>query len=394
MVTYSCYPGDARPRRTIDALLGQGMEVDLVCLMDGANPSVEKRGRLRVTRLGIEHKRAGKLTYAWQYSAFILQSSCILAARSLRRKYDLVYINNMPDILVISALVPKGLGAKVILDLHDPMPELMMTIYSLPSEHRSVRIITALEKWSLARAHRVLTVNLACKHLFGSRSCSPDKVGVVMNAPDDSIFHFHPPAEIQETSRANDAPFVIMYHGSLVERNGLDLAVEALRQLRPLIKNAELRIYGRKTPYLDRILEDVRNSGLEDAARYLGPRSLEDLVVEIEKCDVGVIPNHNNPFTQINTPTRIFEYLSVGKVVIAPNTRGILEYFNSDSLFFFETGNAADLARQIYKAFAYPEQARNTAIRGQEVFQAHTWKQEKRSLLEYVDELVGVTQLG
>ena len=32
----------------------------------------------------------------------------------------------MPDFLVFSALIPKLLGAKVVLDLHDPMPELMI----------------------------------------------------------------------------------------------------------------------------------------------------------------------------------------------------------------------------------------------------------------------------
>ena len=49
----------------------------------------------------------------------------------LRHRYDLIYIHNMPDILVFSALVPKAFGAKVILDQHDPMPELMMTIFNL-----------------------------------------------------------------------------------------------------------------------------------------------------------------------------------------------------------------------------------------------------------------------
>ena len=40
--------------------------------------------------------------------------------------------------------------------------------------------------------------------------------------------------------RAVDAskPFVIMYHGSLVERHGLDLAVIALGKIRESIPNA------------------------------------------------------------------------------------------------------------------------------------------------------------
>ena len=73
-------------------------------------------------------------------------------ARS-RRRYDLVYVHNMPDILVLSSLVPKALGAKVILDQHDPMPELMMTIFDLNETSRSVRLLRWLEKWSIARAN-------------------------------------------------------------------------------------------------------------------------------------------------------------------------------------------------------------------------------------------------
>jgi hypothetical protein len=34
-------------------------------------------------------------------------------------------------------------------------------------------------------------------------------------------------------------------------------------------------------------------------------------------CDLGVIPEHHNAFTEINTPTGIFEYLALGKPVIA-----------------------------------------------------------------------------
>ena len=74
----------------------------------------------------------------------------------------------MPDILVVSALVPKLLGAKVILDQHDPMPELMTTIFNLDKHSFGVRLIKRLEKWSIARANLVITVNIACKRIFAS----------------------------------------------------------------------------------------------------------------------------------------------------------------------------------------------------------------------------------
>lgn len=387
MVMFSTYPWDPRPRRAIDALVKEGMTVDLICLADQNLPKRETRDGVRVTRVAIRHERGGKLSYAYNYSVFILVSAAILAWRSLRHRYDLIYVHNMPDILVASALIPKLLGSKVILDQHDPMPELATTIFGLSEQSVSVRIIKWLEKWSLARANLVITVNIACKRIFGARSCPSEKIGVVMNAPDGEIFPFRTPSSYASAKTRKDR-FVIMYHGSLVERNGVDLAVEALSLIREEIPSAELRIYGRRTQFLDRVMEQVSSKGLQSHVRYLGPRSLEQLVKEIEDCDIGVIPNQSNPFTDINTPTRIFEYLALGKPVIAPRTPGIQDYFSSESLMFFESGNALDLAQQIKSAFAHQDESREIAERGQQVYLAHTWAHEKQTLVKHVSELL------
>jgi glycosyltransferase involved in cell wall biosynthesis len=304
--------------------------------------------------------------------------------RSLKRRYDLIYVHNMPDILVLSSLIPKALGAKVILDQHDPMPELMMTIFNLDQTSSSVRLLSWLEKWSIARVDLVITVNIACRQIFGSRSCPPEKIGVVMNAPDGEIFPFRAARSGASTNQDPTRRFVVMYHGSLVERNGLDLAVDALARVRAAVPTAELRIYGRNTAFLEHVMDRAHQKGLSDCVHYLGPRSLEELVHEIEACDVGVIPNHRNAFTDINTPTRIFEYLALGKPVIAPRTPGILDYFPEDSLLLVESGNSSDIARQIeYVALNYQEAIR-VAERGQQIYLKHTWQQERRTLVELV----------
>ena len=128
--------------------------------------------------------------------------------------------------------------------------------------------------------------------------------------------------------RKPDKPFVMMYHESLVERNRVNLAVEALAMVRDSVSNAELHIYGRETPFLERVMEQVRQKNLSDRVRYLGRKTLEQLVGEIQKCDVGVIPNQSNAFTDINTPTRIFEYLALGKPVIATYWSGNVDFMD------------------------------------------------------------------
>ena len=195
MVTFSAYPFDPRPRRAIDALVGAGATVDLICLGDEKAPRREVRNGIDVLRVPLKHPRRGKLEYALRYGLFILASGSVFALRSLRRRYDLVYVHNMPDILVLSALVPKALGAKVVLDLHDPMPELMKTIFNVSDENQSVQWMKRLEKWSIARADLVVTVNIACQRIFSSRSCRAEKIAVVMNAPDGQIFPFREAAD-------------------------------------------------------------------------------------------------------------------------------------------------------------------------------------------------------
>src|SRR5665213_3923841 len=98
----------------------------------------------------------------------------------------------------------------------------------------------------------------------------------------------------------------------------------------------------------------VRQNGLDGVVRHLGQKVQSEITEAIQNCDVGIIPNRLNAFTEINTPTRIFEYLSLGKPVIAPQARGITDYFGPQDLIFFELGNTDDLAKKIEFARTRP----------------------------------------
>jgi glycosyltransferase involved in cell wall biosynthesis len=389
IVLFSYYPSDPRPRRAAEALADAGMTVELICLKE--NQEDRKSDRLNgveVRRVPISRRRGGILGYLYQYLAFLLVSSSIIVSRSLfRRRYDLVYVHNMPDFLVLSGLIPRLFGAKVILDLHDPMPELMQTIFSLPPTATSVRFLRWVERWSLGLADSVITVNRACAKIFAARSCPAEKITVIMNSPDETIFTPRS-RSVSRKPESDSSPFVVMYHGSLVERNGLGLAVDAFAKVRQSIPSAELHVYGARNAFLEVVMETVRELGLDDCVHYMGQRPLEQIVEAIETCDVGVIPNKRSIFTELNTPTRIFEYLALGKPVIAPRASGITDYFGEDSLIFFELGDADDLARRIEYVYRNPAEVSEITRRAGKIHQAHTWKAEKLVLVELVTQLV------
>jgi glycosyltransferase involved in cell wall biosynthesis len=388
-VMYSSYPADPRPRRAAEALTNEKVDLEVICLKESHEEKQhEVFNGVRITRLPLKRRRGGKFSYLFQYGLFILLAGAILAGRTFRRRYDLVHVHNMPDILVFSALIPKLFGAKVILDLHDPMPELMRTIFGLRENSFPVELLKQLEKLSIRFADAVITTNEAFRKLFLSRGCPPEKIIVVMNSPDEKIFRFRESSSAAPMERDPAKPFVIMYHGSLVERHGLDLAVSAIGLIKTSIPNVELRIYGRSTPFLERVMDSVHKSGLADVVRYLGPMELEQIPTAIRECELGIIPNRRSTFTELNMPTRIFEYLSQGKSAIAPRTPGICDYFGPKELVLFELGDVDDLAKKIVNAFAHPVEMAKMVSRGQEVYLAHEWRGERSRLIALVNRLL------
>jgi glycosyltransferase involved in cell wall biosynthesis len=370
VLLYSRYPSDPRPRRAAEALFQEGMEIDLFCLAGSiTEPHRENVNGVNVTRIPIKHRRDSKLLYFWQYGRFFASSFCFLLTKSLRHRIDLVHIHNMPDFLVFAAIVPKLKGAKIILDLHDPMPELMESIYNLRRGDWKVGLLRILERWSISFCDLAITPNIAFKNLFTSRSCRSDKIEIVMNSPQEDVF--------DPGRYPSQAPqprlFKIMHHGSIVHRHGVDILVRAIAKLTETIPGINLDIYGNATPFLDEVMELARNLGVSKAVIYHGAKSQVEIAQAILACDLGVVPNRRSPFIEINFPTRLFEYISLGKPVIAPDTTGIRDYFDEKQIIYFEADNVEKLSEKILWVYRNRSEARKLLEAGAQVYDRHRW---------------------
>ncbi len=392
VLLYSHHPSDPRPRRAVEALAEAGMEVDIICLREGdEEPTREKTGGVSVLRLPLRKRRGSKTAYLTLYSQFILYSFALLAWRGWRRKYDLVHVHNMPDVLVFAALSPKLRGARVLLDLHDPMPELMMSIYGLESDHRFVRLLRRLEHWSIGFADLAITPNITFRNLFVSRSCPPGKMQIVMNSPQQQIFDpdrtdLPVGPDLREGHPA--AEFRLMHHGSIVHRHGVDRLVEALAKVRGKLPGVRLDIYGSPTPFLEIVLETGRRLGVADCIHFHGPKSQAEIAEAIRACHLGVVPNRRSAFTDINLPTRLFEYLAMRRPVVAPSTQGIRDYFGPGEMLMFDRDDIDDLAEKILWVAAHPGETGEIVERGIEIYRKHLWEEEKTRFLGYVASLL------
>ncbi|MBV9998640.1 MAG: glycosyltransferase family 4 protein [Verrucomicrobia bacterium] len=391
VIVFSYYPSDPRVMRSARAMCRAGMDVDLLCLQHvSGEPRRERIDGVEVFRVALKKRRAGKLAYAFQYLAFLARSFLWLSRRQLTRRYDVVHVHNMPDFLVFCAGVAKALGTRVMLDLHDPTPEVFMSVYGLARDHWLVRLLRFVEKLSIRFADAVLTPNITFRNLFVARSCPPDKIEIVMNSPLEEVFPLREPADKVPSVRNTRAEFVVMYHGTIVERHGLHTAVDAIAQLKGHIPGLRFHIYGEETAYLrEQVLPLVARRGLQDRVHYFGQQDQKTVAQAVAGCDLGVVPNLRTVFTEINLPTRIFEYLALGKPVIVPETQGIRDYFNADNVLFFEAGKVESLAARIQWAFEHPEEVQTITRKGQEIYGRHLWHREESRLLNLVLKLAG-----
>jgi len=390
VVAFSHYPWDPRIRRETEALAEAGMTMDLFCLAEtDAEPRDEFVGAANVHRLRLRHTRGGTLRYFFEYGVFFAWCFWRLSLAGLRRRHALVHVHNVPDVLVFTSLVPWLRGAHVVLDLHDPMPELLRTIFRLGPRHPFVRLLLLAERASIAFAHLVLTPNLRFRVLFEERCRHAGKVKVVMNSPADDLFHLDEHAGAAPRPPRAGATFRLMYHGLIAERHGLDVLLRAVKIVSRSVPQVRLDIYGARNPYLEVIEAKIAELQLGDRVRYHGKKSLAEIAAIIPTVDLGIVPNRRTPFTELNMPTRIFEYLALRKPVVTLNTAGVRDYFRPDEIFYFEADDPLALARVIQRVHDQPDLTAAVVERGYRIYEQHRWASEKERFLSHVAQLVG-----
>ena len=389
MVVFSRYPADTRVRREAEALVQSGMSVDVICIKNPEELSYEEFNRVCVHRINISHKRTGLLQYGWEYGYFIVAAALKLSSLFIKKRFDLVHVHNMPEILVFSALLPKMAGAKIVLDLHDPMPELYATKFGRSFMHPAIRVLKRLEKISIGFADLVLTPNISFRNLFMSRGCPQSKIHIVMNSPVESIYEEkNIDARFLEPVAAKS--FRVMYNGYITEHNGLDVAIKAVALLKDRIPNIILNVYGEGN-FTDYCLEFAKDQGLNDSFKFHGLVSPEVITAAIHTSHVGVVPNRANPFTSLNFPTRIFEFLIQEKPVIAPKTQGIKDYFDEDTIHFFDPGNPESLAEKLMEIHSDPQRASQVVEKGIKVYKRFRWASQRENLVNLVRDLAAVS---
>jgi glycosyltransferase involved in cell wall biosynthesis len=371
MVVHAYYPiGETRVEREARALIDRGYEVDVICLRDSGEPRLTTVDGVQVHRLPVwRDKSRGLLAQLLEYLAFFVLAFICLSRLHLRRRYDVVQVHNLPDFLVFVALVPKLTGARVILDLHDLMPEFYAELFRRSLDSLPVRLIRWQERLSCRFADHVITVTKLWRQTLIERRQPADKVTVVMNVADDRIFH----RDVTIDAARDDGRFRLIYHGVMGQRHGLDLALRAISLVRRTAPDIHLTLHG-GGEYRGTLVSLTKELDLQDHVQFSTHFvSTADLAKWLKRMDLGIVPYRNGLFTGGILPTKLMEYAALGIPAIAARTPAIAAYFDEMMVQFFTPGDVEDLARCILDLYSDRKRLAQLAQGAKKFNQRYNW---------------------
>ena len=369
VVSHSFLDNDPRVRRAVDAFLDEGWFVDGLFL-----DSARRSGALRTWRVPIRRRRGGPFRYAFEYGTFFLIISMWLIRLLAGRRPDVVYVNSPPDAFSLAAWPAKALSIPIVLDIHDPMPELLASKGGSSLFHR---VLLAQERWGSSFADALVTVHEPLRELLQSR-LGDIPMTVVMNVPDVDTLPSLPPRPGSRT---------IVYTGTVALRYGLAELVEAVAVLRAEIPGLQLRVIGdgEDLGFLTQLVEDL---GVADIVEFRGRRPWEE--VSAAQADAWLRVNVPRPddLGELSFSNKIVEWVTMGLPVIASRTPTLLRYFPEGSLYYVSGGSTDDLA----KAIRSIDRDRST---GEHVAAARDalgligWPVQRAALVDLVSGLIG-----
>jgi glycosyltransferase involved in cell wall biosynthesis len=380
MIAYTFYPVDARVKRAAEALTESGHQVDVFSVACTEMKANSDGGPSRSYVLPVKKKQTGLGRYAFEYGAFFLWAFVLVSLLHISRRYDVVYVHNMPNFLVFAGLIPKIGGAKIVLDVHDPAAELLAVIRGRELPPWVKHLANAEERISISFADAVITVNESMRLRLNAVSSRP--VSVTMNLPDPGRF------VPLDRPRDNGGLEWIVYSGSIAHRNGVDLIVRAIPLLAGDFPSLRFRIIG-EGPALASIVQLAEDLGVADRVEFRELVANGQIPYVLSDAIAGISPQRGGVFGSLVFSMKVAEYIALGLPVICSGIATMRHYFSDDDLLFFEPDNAEDLARAIRVLLTDPAAAEKRSARSRAKLDELNWPAQKKTLVETIEDLAG-----
>lgn len=245
------------------------------------------------------------------------------------------------------------------------------------------RLSRALETHVLRSANAVTTICRGLKNEILSRGVGDEQIAVIPNAVDIEKFR---PCPVRDESLTREYGLegkpVIGYIGSLIHYEGLHLLIDALPELLKARPDLKVLLVGDGSAATD-LREQITRLGLDDAVILPGPVSHQHVTSYYSLMDLCIYPRLSMRLTEMVTPLKPLEAMSMGKIVFASDIGGHRELIeDQETGYLFEAGSPQALADKLLPVLQRPGRALSVAEAALRfVTRERTWQ---RSVSGYV----------
>ncbi len=284
-------------------------------------------------------------------------------------RYDGVEVKDKFVSAVFALLAAKLNGKKFIYWLSYPFPEEYLRRasdgtgrYPFLYRIRGAVFSFLLYRLLLRAADHVFVQSDAMRHELGGKGVPLEKMTPVpmgIKAP-----QFTGSATVRTAIPANVKSF--LYLGSLSRSRYIDFLLPVLAKIRAELPEARLYLVGKADDPADEefLKREAVRLGVADAVVFVGQLPQAKALEYVRDADVCVSPLYPTPVFNVASPTKLVEYMAMGKAVVAntqPDQQYLIEESGGGYCVPYETDAFAKAILALLRA---PELARDMGERG------------------------------
>lgn len=302
------------------------------------------------------------------------------AAASLKRAMqttpvDLIY-ERYAIFLWATVRLAKRRGIPIILEVNYTAQTPLYRKRSSLLKPLAVRI----DRYLFGAVNGIVVVSTFLKeHLIKDYHVPEERLVVLTNAVDPEVFSSRVDPASLRRKFGLDGKNVIGFVGGFYPWHGLDILLDALPLIAQRVKNAALLLVG-DGPERPRLTERARQGNCGIHVVFVGGVSHANLPPYIAAFDMAVLPDSN----EYGSPMKIYEYMSMGKPVVAPKLGPVEDGIIHDKVgLLFSPRDVSAFAAKIISLLENPERRKRMGQAAREhIVCNHTWKRNAEQILE------------
>jgi len=308
----------------------------------------------------------GFLRRSLAYLSFLI--ACVVAAPFLPRAD--VLVTTSPQFFNGLAGYPVKLLRRIpwVLEIRDLWPESVLAVGAVRNG-LLIRLLSALERFAYRKCDHIVAVTEAFRRYIVGRGIAPQKISVVRNGVDLSLFAGDADPQELRARLGLEGKFVVSYVGTHGMAHGLETLLNAAAQLRSHEDIAFLLVGDGAER--QRLLALRDQLGLNNVT-MLEQQPKERMPVIWALSDASLVLLRKLPLFETVIPSKIFESMAMGRPIILAvggEAREIVD--EGEAGLCIEPESSASLCAVVLKLANKPALGRQLGSNGQRYVTAH-----------------------